>query len=222
MAQNSVIYGLKDILKTDMHFEFLTEEISAVAALRVLVPKIVPSASCSFHPYQGKYDLLKKIPNQLKGYSRLNKKNWKYIVLIDKDQDDCLELKRRINKIAEKYNFIAHSDLSNEYYNFLCRIAVEELEAWFFGDLKAISTAYPRVHYQDLLQNPKLRDPDKIEGGTWEELFRILKQTGYYRRGLPKVKTAVRIANHMSPDVNRSRSFQVFRDGLKRISKIYL
>ena len=59
-----------------MHFEILTEEMSAVAALQILVPKIVPGVSIKFHAYQGKYDLFKKIPIQLKGYGFNPKKNW--------------------------------------------------------------------------------------------------------------------------------------------------
>lgn len=52
-----------------MHLEFLVEEQSAEAALRVLVPKIV-SADTTFdiHAFNGKTALLRKLPNRLRGY----------------------------------------------------------------------------------------------------------------------------------------------------------
>jgi hypothetical protein len=61
-----------------------------------------------------------------------------------------------------------------------------------------------------------LRDPDAVQGGTAETLLRVLQRAGYYakQKHLPKVEIAVRISPHMSPERNRSRSFQVFRAGL--------
>ncbi|MGH4015146.1 MAG: hypothetical protein ACRDSL_14740 [Pseudonocardiaceae bacterium] len=35
--------------------------------------------------------------------------------------------------------------------------------------------------------------------------------------GLAKITAATEIARHMNVDVNRSRSFQVFRDGVRRL-----
>ena len=53
-----------------MHIEFLVEERSAEAALQNLLPRIFGSvATFTIHPYQGKPDLLKKLPIRLKGYS---------------------------------------------------------------------------------------------------------------------------------------------------------
>jgi hypothetical protein len=98
----------------------------------------------------------------------------------------------------------------------LNRIAVEELEAWFFGDVPAICAAYPRVPVS-IGQQAKHRDPDAIAGGTWEALERVLQKGGYHLGGLAKVAAATEIAQHMNVDANRSRSFQVFRDGVRRL-----
>ena len=89
---------------------------------------------------------------------------------------------------------------------------VEELEAWFFGDVEALREAYPNV--SNTFQNrAKYREPDAITGGTWETLERLLK--GYYPNFLPKGVVAQKVAPHMEPSRNRSRSFQVFVEGLK-------
>jgi hypothetical protein len=89
------------------------------------------------------------------------------------------------------------------------RIAVEELESWFFGDWSAVQAAYPRVP-ATVPQKSGFRDPDAIAGGTWEALERVLKQAGYFSTGLRKVELARSVAERMLPNRNKSRSFQAF------------
>jgi len=45
------------------------------------------------------------------------------------------------------------------------RIAIEELEAWFFGDWPAMCAAYPKLD-ASVPKRAGLRDPDAIKGGT--------------------------------------------------------
>jgi hypothetical protein len=99
----------------------------------------------------------------------------------------------------------------------LNRIAVEELEAWWFGDVSALRMVYPRLPRTLGDRNP-YRDPDAIPGGTWEALDRLLRRTGY-KEGLVKTEAAKQIAAHLDPEDNRSRSFQVFRDGLRQLTR---
>ena len=42
----------------------------------------------------------------------------------------------------------------------------------------------------------------------------------YHPGGLEKIRAAREISNHMDPDRNRSRSFQVFRDALRSIPQL--
>ncbi|MGH3822708.1 MAG: DUF4276 family protein [Pseudonocardiaceae bacterium] len=93
---------------------------------------------------------------------------------------------------------------------------MEELEAWFFGDVPALCAAYPRVPVS-LGQQAKYRNPYAISGGTWEALERVLQKYRYDQGGLAKTVAANEIAQHMNVEVNRSRSFQVFRDGVRRL-----
>jgi hypothetical protein len=93
------------------------------------------------------------------------------------------------------------------------RIAVEELEAWFFGDATAIMQAYPGIP-ASLPQKAKYREPDAIAGGTWEALERVLQRAGYFKGGLAKIEAARSIARKMDPQQNRSISFRCFRDAL--------
>jgi hypothetical protein len=93
------------------------------------------------------------------------------------------------------------------------RLAVEELEAWFFGDWQAVKAAYPKVS-ASVPEKQGYRDPDAIQGGTWEALEKVLKRHGYFQTGLRKIEAARSIAQHMVPERNRSKSFQVFRDAI--------
>lgn len=175
------------------------------AALLELVPKIRPDVSFDLHPYRGKPDLLGKLPGRLRGYRHWNQDDLRVVVVLDRDQDDCVELKQRLLSISAAAGMPA-----------LYRIAIEELEAWLLGDIAALRTAYPRVP-ASLHAQQGLRDPDAIRG-TWEALDRVLRRAGYYSSGMPKVEVATRVAESMDPDVNISASFCAFRDGLRALT----
>lgn len=196
-----------------MHIEFLVEEESMEKALQNLIPKIVgEDVSFITHVFQGKTDLKNKLPTRLRAYSHYIKSDWCIVVLLDKDDEDCVTLKTELDKIANDAGLITHSD-SKSKIQVLNRIAIEELEACFFGDVKAIAEAYPGVSLS-LGNQAKYRNPDAITGGTWEALQRVLQTEGYYLAGMPKIEVARKISEHMEPKRNQSRSFQVFRDAL--------
>ncbi len=202
-----------------MHVEFLVEEHSMEAALEELLPKMLrPEDDFKIHPYNGKPDLLKKLLERLRGYARWLPNDWKIVVLLDRDSDDCLDLKEKLERWAAQaaLSTVTTADVRKEAH-VLNRIASEELEAWFFGDNEAMVQAYPGVPVT-LPRRQTYRNPDEIRGGTWEALERVLQRAGYFSGGLPKILAAAKIASHMQPDRNTSRSFQVFRDGLREIT----
>ena len=201
-----------------MHIEFLVEELSAEAALQNLVPKILGfDVTFSIHTHQGKPDLIRKLPDRLAGYKHWLPDNWNIVVLMDLDSADCFDSKNQLEGIASNTGFITKSASGQERrFQVLNRLAIEELEAWFFGDIPALARAYPRIPVS-LGQRARYRDPDAIAGGTWEALERVLQRIGYHPGGLPKVAAAREISLHMDPQRNRSKSFQVFRDGLLAI-----
>ena len=203
-----------------MHIEFLVEEPSAEAALRNLVPKIVPGVDVEFRVFQGKQDLLSKLPGLLKGYRRWIPADWRIVVLVDEDRQNCLELKAMLEKAADDAGLVTKTRASGgASFQVLNRISVEELEAWFFGDVEALHGAYPKIPLS-LGTRSKYINPDAIQGGTWEELEKELQRNGYFRGGLEKIRAANTISVHMDPTRNRSKSFQFFRDGLKEMVKL--
>ena len=84
------------------HIELLVEEPSMEAALRLLLPKILGDLSFAIYPHQCKDELLLRLPQRLQGYSQRSKSDsWfrdscRIIVVIDRDDDDCAKLKRRL------------------------------------------------------------------------------------------------------------------------------
>jgi hypothetical protein len=206
-----------------LHIEFLVEELSAKEALQNLLPIILgEDITFDIHPYGGKRDLLAKLPARLKGYSAWLPPDRKIVVLIDGDNEDCFHLKDKLEKIAASAGLSTKSSVpENKPFQILSRLAIEELEAWFFGDVKAIVSAYPGVS-RNLAKQVKFRNPDAISGGTWEALERVLQKAGHHQGGLEKLRAAREISKYMTPKENRSQSFQIFHDGLEQMMNVGL
>ena len=198
-----------------MHVEFLVEEPSTEAALTELLPGIFRGrATWTIHVYQGRTDLMTKLPGRLRGYAHWLPADWYIVVIVDEDREDCLALKLRMEEATKAAGLTTRSQRPpGGRIQVVNRIAVEELEAWFFGDVPALCAAYPGV--PDALERKRgFRDSDAIAGGTWEALERVLQRAGYHKGGLPKIEAARAIARHMQPDRNRSRSFRCFHAAL--------
>jgi hypothetical protein len=199
------------------HIEFLVEEPSMEAALRQILPSILGHTSFAIYPHQGKQDLLQSLPRRLQGYRSWIPDDWAIVVVVDRDSDDCRELKRRLERSALDLGLPTRSQPRDGSFQVVNRIAIEELEAWFFGDWEAVRQAFPAVS-RNVPNNHRYRDPDGIAGGTWEALEGVLRKAGYFKTGLRKIEVAQAIAARMDPALNRSRSFQVFRDVVRELA----
>ena len=191
---------------------FYVEELSAEAALIELVPRILADYDFDYEifTFQGKPDLLRKLSNRLKAYQHYPGDDWRVIVLVDLDSEDCMKLKQRLESAVRDAGLETRTS-SPTRYRVINRIAIEELEAWFFGDVKAMVTAYPRVD-PNLASQAPYRNPDAIVGGTSERLEQLLQHD--HPGGLEKIRAASEIAKYMHPSRNRSKSFQVFHEAL--------
>lgn len=189
------------------------------AAIRALLPRVLGDLSFDVYPHRCKDDLLSKLPKRLKGYSVWLPSDWRIIVVLDRDDDDCHALKRRMERIAEGACLRTRTASRGALYHLVNRIAIEELEAWYFGDWAAVRAAYPRVP-ETIPRIAAYRDPDAIRGGTWEAFERVLQQAGYFRGGLRKIEAAKAIAPHWSIDMNESGSFRVLRDVVREIAAL--
>jgi hypothetical protein len=197
----------------------MVEEPSMEAALEILLPKMLGEVEFQIIRFQCKDDLLKQLPNQLRGYQAWLPENWAIIVLLDRDDDDCIVLKQELENIAANAGLVTktHAGTGNRF-RVANRIAIEELEAWYFGDWNAVHLAYPRVSIT-VHQKAAFRNPDTIRGGTWEAFERELKKSGYFKTGLRKCECARTIAPYMNIKQNSSKSFQVFCDAINAAIK---
>ncbi len=203
-----------------MNVEFLLEEESAEEALRLLLPGILPDhVTIQTYVLSGKTRMLNTLPQRLAGYSRWMPADYRIVVAIDRDQDDCQALKERIERIISTAGLVSKTASGADCYQAATRIVVQELEAWFLGDMHALRAAYPRVP-AGLEKQRSYRDPDAMRRPA-DVLLRILKGAGYYEdsKELPKRETARNIAPHMEPARNRRASFQCFHALLTDLAK---
>lgn len=187
-------------------------------ALRAVLPKIIGSTSFEVYPHQGKAELLARLQQRLRGYASWIPDTWRIVVIVDRDDEGCAELKSRLERISASAKLTTRSRARGKPYVVVNRIAIEELEAWYFGDWDAVRAAYPRVP-ATIPSKGKYRDPDAITGGTWEAFERVLQRAGYFPQGLAKIEAARAIAANMCPARNGSRSFQVLREALVEMAR---
>src|ERR1019366_10178657 len=116
------------------------------AALRVVVPKIVGDLSFDIYPHQCKHDLLDKLPARLRGYAAWLPADWRVMVIVDRDDDPCNRLKESLEGMARQAGLRTRTQHPGPRTQLVNRLAIEELEAWFFGDWEAVRAAYPRVN----------------------------------------------------------------------------
>ncbi|MFC1960780.1 DUF4276 family protein, partial [Chloroflexota bacterium] len=170
-----------------MYIEFFVEEESMEIALEILLPKIIGDVDFAIRTFDGKYDLLRELPRRLRGYQwKKTHDDWCIVVLIDEERQDCHELKQRLETIAHDAGYATRTT-NPDTFHVINRIVIEELEAWFFGDVAALHAAYPRVDLK-LGGKAPYRYPDTIKGGTKKALALVLKRD--HPGGLEKKRAA--------------------------------
>lgn len=183
------------------------------AFLRGLLPQLLPkNRTFEIHPFQGKEDLLNKLEDRLRAYATWLPADSRIVVVVDRDDDDCRKLKKKMEGIAARVGLRTRTS-SPSSWQVVNRIAIEELEAWYFGDWDAVVAAYPRLS-RNLPRKQRYRDPDAITGGTCEAFQKLLQRHGYFRNGLPKIEVARTLAKYFDPKRCRSKSFKCLCNAL--------
>lgn len=157
-----------------MHIEILVEDASGEKLLEALLPKLFGAYSnphtWRIHGYKGigripknlnaggdpaKRILLNQLPKLLSGYGKTPGID-AVVVVLDSDRKNCVDFLAELKALAAS---------CNRKPNTLFRIAIEEMEAWYFGDQQALTAAYPKAKV-DVLQ----RYIQDSVCGTWEML----------------------------------------------------
>jgi hypothetical protein len=185
----------------NVQVEILVEEPSMKNFLTGLLPQILPdgyvlNGNCFIRAHEGKQDLQKSIPHKVKAFQNFSKPT-KLIVVQDKDSNDCLQLKNElVNLITSSGNL-----------PYLVRIACQELESWYLGDMQAIESVYPKFKASKYAKLAKFRNPDFCNAS--DEIKQIVPE---FQKGFASHE----IIKHMNIIDNQSVSFNQFVKGLIR------
>jgi hypothetical protein len=195
----------------------MVEEPSMEIALGNLLPKMLRQGiEFELRQFGCKSELLKRLPERLAAYASWLPKDVLILVVVDRDDDDCKVLKATLDSAAVRAGLVVRSAPQRGCFQVINRIAIEELEAWFWGDWHAVRSAYPKLD-ASVPQRAGLRNPDAIKGGTWEALERQMQNKGYFRQGLRKLELAREVSAYMDPSKNRSASFVSLRNALTEL-----
>jgi hypothetical protein len=211
-----------------MHFEILVEGQSERTALEPLLTKILGAYknphTWRIHKHRGigrlpiepaarpnpkDPTLLHNLPSRLRAYGNSLQDDQVVIVLVDlDDRVDCKAFKQQMASLLE----LCASPPKCKF-----RIAIEELEAWYFGDRAALKTAYPNA--EDHILDAYIQD---AQCGTWEKLADAIYPGGSHalkKLGVQHLEQkrlwARDIAPLMDINNNQSPSFRCFRDALR-------
>ena len=182
-----------------MKIVFLLEEESMKFYLDELLPVILPDGiRFQTVPHRGKDDLRKSIPIKLRGWKE--PEEIRFVVVHDQDNNDCRKLKKDLQKICDAIR-----------PNVLVRIPCRELEAWYWGDLDAVSAAFNK-DLSSYKKKKKYRNPDEIVNPK-EKLKKLIpelqQQSGAKAIGKQAAKRPL--------NENSSPSFQAFVKGVRKL-----
>ncbi len=181
-----------------MTLVFLLEERSMEVTLDVLLPRLLPpNVPYILIPHEGKRDLDKSLPRKLRAW---RKPGASFVVVRDCDSADCHDIKEKLYALC----------VAAGRPDSLIRIACPHLEAWFLGDLDAVSAAYGLPAVLGQRGKAKFRNPDALANAS-DELKRLVPN-------YQKLAGARAIAERMNVQANTSVSFGVFVAGLRRVA----
>ena len=179
-----------------MKLVFLLEEPSMKYLLDELLPRILPeNVEFQTIPHKGKQALERSIPRKLRGWNEPG--DIRFVILHDQDTKDCIKLKQDLVSLCADTGKL-----------FLVRIACQEMESWYFGDVNALALAYNRPKLRQISSQRKYRTPDDIPAPK-EELYKLIPEH-------QQIAGAKRVAPYMTIESNTSVSFQQFISGICR------
>jgi len=198
-----------------MKIHVLVEGPSEKAFMDRWAPRTFKGHQFVIHPHQGKGTLPKNpastpdprhrglldvLPATLRAYaSSPQMQGDAVLVLVDADDEDCIALKNKLTSVVREITPL----------RIVIRIAVEEFEAFYLGDLSALKTAYPNAD----MSAARAYQPDSIIG-TAELFGRIIGDNG-----IRKIMWAEGMGARVTTDPSKSRSpsFKALYNGFTKL-----
>lgn len=174
---------------------FLLEEHSMKVLLEGLLPRLFPGLPFLCLSHEGKQDLERSIPRKLKAW---REPGVRFVVVRDQDGGDCQEVKARLLRLCR----------GTGRRGTLVRVVCRELEAWYVGEPDALARAFPEARQTALrgLVSHRYLNPDVVVRPS-DAIAKVIPE-------FQKRSGARRMAEALSRN-NRSRSFQVFVEGIE-------
>lgn len=213
-----------------MHIEILAEDSSGERLLSIILPKILGDNgglhSWRIHPYRGvgripknlgaggdpaKRILLDQLPRLLVGYGKTPGID-AVVVVLDADKRNCSEFLIELRALAET---------CNPKPNTLFRLAIEEIEAWYFGDKPALTNAYPRAKTEVLkhyVQDSPCNTWELLADAVYPGGSAAIMKAGWPLPGQIKHEWAETIGPLLEIEHNQSPSFQKLLYGLRQLT----
>jgi len=179
---------------------FLLEEPSMKAFLEEFLPRAFPDVPFLCLQHEGTRDLEASIPRKLRAW---REPGVRFVVLRDNHGVDCKALKRQLVALCRQ----GHREDS------LVRIVCQELESWHLGAPDALAQAFGDSALAKRAAKTKFANPDRLTNAA-QEMESLVP-------GFRKIDGARRMGRVMptDPRASRSRSFQVFYEGLARLAR---
>ena len=182
------------------------EERSAKVMLEEVLSRLLPSdVTFQCIAFDGKQDLEKQLVRKLKGWNRPNSV---FLVMRDQDQSNCMDVKIRLQGLCQEAG----------KPETLVRIACQELESFYFGDLSAVAKGLDLPDIERYKTKRLYRDPDQIIN-PGDELKKLTGKLTSNKNVYSKVLGSRSIAPHLSLDgsTNTSNSFNVLLSGIIKL-----
>ena len=162
-----------------------------------LLPRLFPKLTFRCVPHEGKSDLESSLVRKLR--------NWRvpgvrFVVMRDQNGGDCHAIKARLSALCQ----------DGRRPDSLVRIVCRELEAWYVGDVDALAAAFPSAASRIRARIAKRRfgNPDAV--------VQPARALAEFIPAFRKRAAAGELGALLSRR-NRSRSYQVFLEGVERL-----
>ncbi|MES2877826.1 MAG: DUF4276 family protein [Pseudomonadota bacterium] len=180
---------------------FLLEEPSMKILLDGLLPRLFPGWVVNQHfqcvKHDGKSDLDRSIPRKLSAWRIPGDR---FVIVRDNDNTDCLQLKARLQALC----------LVSGHPETLIRLACQELESWYVGDLQSLAQAFD----DPKLDTPALRKRFAVPDDWQKPSVELERLIPAFQKG----SGARTMAVYLRETSNRSVSFQMFVRGVRRVA----
>lgn len=175
----------------------MVEEQSLEEVTRVLVGRLGLQQQIKIVPHDGKNDLEKSFPRKLSNWRSPGRT--RFVICRDNDGNDCTELKNKLRNLLPP----------NPPHEFKFRLVMNELEAWYLADLRALHSAglISQVNIEQNQNKKKFRSPESLLNAK-QEFLRLVKTSG-------QITLARRIAPHLDLRNDRCCSFKHFISAIR-------